>query len=87
MVVTDRVDLEGQLSRNFISGGAFGSAIASLKDGEKSRAMTGRDLARRIGNGLSLIELSGPQRLRKFSDAGLGLKKNKITLPEHDERT
>ena len=26
VVVTDRVDLEGQLSRNFISGGAFGSA-------------------------------------------------------------
>mgnify|MGYP000452792731 CR=1 FL=1 len=51
IVVTDRVDLEGQLSRNFISGGAFGSAIASLKDGEKSRAMTGRDLARRIGSG------------------------------------
>jgi type I restriction enzyme R subunit len=46
VVVTDRVDLEGQLSRNFISGGAFGSAIATQKDGEKSRAMTGRDLAR-----------------------------------------
>ena len=66
VVVTDRVDLEGQLSRNFISGGAFGSAIASQKDGEKSRAMTGRDLARRIGGGTERITFT---LVHKFNSA------------------
>ncbi len=66
VVVTDRVDLEGQLSRNFISGGAFGSAIASQKDGEKSRAMTGRDLARRIGSGTERITFT---LVHKFNSA------------------
>ncbi|WP_422012720.1 type I restriction endonuclease subunit R [Roseateles sp.] len=58
VVVTDRVDLESQLARNFVSGGAFGSAIASLKDGEKSRALSGRDLARRIGTGNERISFT-----------------------------
>jgi len=66
VVVTDRVDLEGQLSRNFISGGAFGSAIASQKDGEKSRAMTGRDLARRIGSSTERITFT---LVHKFNSA------------------
>ena len=66
VVVTDRVDLEGQLSRNFISGGAFGSAIASQKDGEKSRAMTGRELARRIGSGTERITFT---LVHKFNSA------------------
>jgi type I restriction enzyme R subunit len=66
VVVTDRVDLEGQLSRNFISGGAFGSAIASQKDGEKSRAMTGRDLAKRIGSGTERITFT---LVHKFNSA------------------
>ena len=66
VVVTDRVDLEDQLSRNFISGGAFGSAIASQKDGEKSRAMTGRDLARRIGSGTERITFT---LVHKFNSA------------------
>ena len=66
LVVTDRVDLEGQLSRNFISGGAFGSAIASLKDGEKSRALTGRDLAKRIGSGTERITFT---LVHKFNTA------------------
>ncbi len=55
VVVTDRVDLEKQLSRTFLSGGAFGSAIASRKDGEKSKATSGRDLAKRIGQGKERI--------------------------------
>jgi type I restriction enzyme R subunit len=55
LVVTDRVDLEEQLSRNFISSGAFGSAVATRKEGEKSRVATGRDLARRIGHGTERI--------------------------------
>ncbi len=66
VVVTDRVDLEGQLARNFISGGAFGSAIASQRDGEKSRAMTGRDLARRIGSGTERITFT---LVHKFNSA------------------
>ena len=66
VVVTDRIDLEGQLSRNFISGGAFGSAIASTKDGEKSRALTGRDLARRIGSGTERITFT---LVHKFNTA------------------
>lgn len=55
VVVTDRIDLEDQLSRNFISGGAFGSMIATRKEGEKSKATSGRDLARRISSGLDRI--------------------------------
>jgi type I restriction enzyme, R subunit len=67
VVVTDRVDLEGQLSRNFISGGAFGSAIASQKDGEKSRAMTGRELAKRIGSGTERITFTLVQKFNSAS--------------------
>jgi len=67
VVVTDRVDLEGQLSRNFIAGGAFGSAIASVRDGEKSRAMTGRDLARRIGSGMERITFTLVQKFNSAS--------------------
>lgn len=55
VVVTDRVDLEDQLARNFISSGAFGSAIATKKEGEKARAQTGRQLAKRIGQGAERI--------------------------------
>jgi len=51
LAVTDRVDLEGQLAKNFISSGAFGSAVATKKEGEKSKATSGRDLARRIAHG------------------------------------
>lgn len=55
VVVTDRIDLETQLARNFMTGGAFGSSIATQKDGEKSRTMSGRDLAQRIGKGTERI--------------------------------
>jgi len=67
VVVTDRVDLESQLSRNFVSGGAFGSAIASQKEGEKSKAATGRDLARRIGSGTERITFSLVQKFNTAS--------------------
>ena len=66
VVVTDRIDLEHQLSRNFISSGAFGSAIAVKKDGEKSRALSGRDLARRIGSGTERITFT---LVHKFNTA------------------
>lgn len=55
VVVTDRIDLEDQLSRNFISGGAFGSMIATKKEGEMSKATSGRDLAKRISSGTERI--------------------------------
>jgi type I restriction enzyme R subunit len=66
VVVTDRIDLEGQLSRNFMSGGAFGSAIATQKDGEKSRTLSGRDLAKRIGSGTERISFT---LVHKFNTA------------------
>ncbi|VAX07875.1 Type I restriction-modification system, restriction subunit R [hydrothermal vent metagenome] len=51
VVVTDRIDLEKQLARTFLSGGAFGSAIATKKEGEKAKVSSGRELAKRIGQG------------------------------------
>ncbi len=55
IVVTDRVDLEKQLSRVFLSGGAFGSEMATRKEGERSKARSGRDLAIRVGKGSDRI--------------------------------
>ncbi|KOA98474.1 HsdR family type I site-specific deoxyribonuclease [Xanthomonas arboricola] len=66
LVVTDRTDLETQLARNFLSGGAFGSAVATRKDGERSKATTGRDLAQRIGQGNERITFS---LVQKFTTA------------------
>mgnify|MGYP001809745099 FL=1 len=66
VVVTDRVDLETQLSRNFMTGGAFGSSIATQKDGERSRTLSGRDLAQRIGKGTERITFT---LVHKFNTA------------------
>ena len=55
VVVTDRIDLEGQLAKNFITSGAFGSMIATKKEGEASKATSGRDLAKRISSGSERI--------------------------------
>ena len=55
LVVTDRLDLEDQLARNFMNSGAFGSAIATKKDGEKAKVGSGRELAHRIGHGSERI--------------------------------
>jgi type I restriction enzyme R subunit len=55
VVVTDRIDLEDQLSKTFLSGGAFGSAIGTKKEGEKAKVSSGRDLAKRIGHGKERI--------------------------------
>jgi type I restriction enzyme R subunit len=55
VVVTDRLDLEHQLAKNFVSGGAFGSAIATRREGEHSKVASGRELARRIGAGTERI--------------------------------
>lgn len=66
LVVTDRIDLEDQLARNFLHGGAFGSAVAARKEGEKARAGSGRDLARRIGHGSERIVFT---LIHKFATA------------------
>lgn len=55
IVVTDRLDLEHQLASTFRSGGAFGSVIATRKDGEKARVQSGKQLAKRIGQGSERI--------------------------------
>lgn len=67
VVVTDRVDLETQLFRNFMTGGAFGSSIATQKDGEKSRSLSGRDLAHRIGKGTERITFTLVQKFNTAS--------------------
>lgn len=66
VVVTDRIDLETQLARNFMTGGAFGSSIATQKDGERSRSLSGRDLAQRIGKGTERITFT---LVHKFNTA------------------
>lgn len=55
IVVTDRTDLEKQLARTFLSGGAFGSEIADRKEGSRAKVTSGKDLARRIGKGTERI--------------------------------
>jgi type I restriction enzyme R subunit len=62
VVVTDRRDLEDQLKRNFMSGGAFGSMHAAQKEGERSKALSGRDLAKRIGHGTERITFALVQK-------------------------
>ena len=66
VVVTDRIDLEKQLARTFLSSGAFGSEIASKKEGESSKVRSGKDLARRIGQGNERIIFS---IINKFNTA------------------
>lgn len=66
IVVTDRVDLEKQLSGTFLTGGAFGSDVATKKDGEKAKVQSGRDLAVRIGSGSERIIFT---LLQKFNSA------------------
>ncbi len=53
VVVTDRVDLENQLSTTFASGGAL-----SHKDKQAAMATTGRRLAQQIGKGNERIIFS-----------------------------
>ena len=56
LVVTDRVDLEKQLSKTFLTGGAFGSDIAGKKSGDSlAKTRSGKDLAKRIGQGTERI--------------------------------
>lgn len=58
LVVTDRVDLEKQLARTFVSGGALGEVKSLKKEESRAKAATGRDLAKRIGMGNERIIFS-----------------------------
>lgn len=62
VVVTDRVDLENQLSQTFSSGGE----LASKKDKEAAMATSGRRLAEQIGKGNERIIFS---LIQKFNTA------------------
>ena len=66
IIVTDRVDLEKQLAGTFLTAGAFGSDIATKKDGENAKVQSGRDLAVRIGSGNERIIFT---LLQKFNSA------------------
>lgn len=66
IIVTDRVDLEKQLAATFMTGGAFGSDVATKKEGETSKVQSGRDLAKRIGAGSERIIFT---LLQKFNSA------------------
>ena len=62
VVVTDRVDLENQLSRTFASGGE----LAGKKDKEAAMATSGKRLAEQIGKGTERIIFS---LIQKFNTA------------------
>jgi len=62
VVVTDRIDLENQLSKVFANAGA----LATSRDIERARARTGKDLAERIGKGSERILFS---IINKFATA------------------
>ncbi|WP_300499150.1 type I restriction endonuclease subunit R [Marinobacter sp.] len=51
VAVTDRLDLEKQLSRTFASAGALGLTSVSTGEAGKARMGSGRELARQIGQG------------------------------------
>lgn len=66
IIVTDRIDLEKQLASTFLTSGAFGSDVATKKDGEKAKVQSGKDLAKRIGSGNERIIFT---LLQKFNSA------------------
>src|SRR5690606_4957547 len=66
LVVTDRIELENQLARNFHDCGAFGMAANLRRDGERARVGSGRELALRIGRGRERIVFT---LIHKFTTA------------------
>lgn len=62
VVVTDRVDLEGQLSGTFVSGGE----LAGKDDKAKAMATSGQKLAQQIGSGKERIIFT---LIQKFNSA------------------
>ncbi|MEN9866450.1 MAG: hypothetical protein RL748_2040, partial [Pseudomonadota bacterium] len=65
IVVTDRIDLQDQLTKKFMQSGSFGDALAR-RAAEKVRAHSAHDLARRISNGHDKIVFT---LVHKFNDA------------------
>ncbi len=66
IIVTDRIDLEKQLSNTFLMSGAFGGHIATKRVGEHAKVSSGKDLAKRIGQGTERIIFS---IINKFTTA------------------
>ncbi len=67
IAVTDRIDLEKQLARTFLTGGAFGiSGVGRQGEENQFKASTGKDLAQRISKGTERIIFS---IINKFSTA------------------
>lgn len=62
LVVTDRVDLEDQLSKTFVSGGE----LAGKRDKQNAMATSGKRLAEQIGKGTERIMFS---LIQKFNSA------------------
>ena len=90
IAVTDRLDLEKQLARTFLTGGAFGAKGVGRKDEEnKFKASTGRDLAKRIAKGNERIIFS---TIHKFGVAAklpecCNQSKNIIVLIDEGHRS
>lgn len=67
IVVTDRVDLEKQLSKTFMTGGALGGDFAGKKSGDDvAKVKTGKQLAQRISKGNERIMFT---IINKFNSA------------------
>lgn len=71
VVVTDRIDLEKQLARTFLSGGALGTS-ANLKSDEenKYKASSGKDLIQRINDGSERIVFTIIDKIGKAAKLG-----------------
>jgi type I restriction enzyme R subunit len=66
VIVTDRIDLQEQISKNFLRSGAFGAAAGTKLFGESTKVRSGRELARHIGAGSERIIFT---LLHKFNAA------------------
>jgi type I restriction enzyme R subunit len=90
LVVTDRVDLEKQLSKTFLTGGAFGSDIAGKKSGDSlAKTRSGKQLAERIGRGNERIMFT---IINKFASAAKQLEcynpsENMIVIVDEGHRS
>jgi hypothetical protein len=62
VVVADRPDLEDRLARNCRGSGSFGPPVLAQGGAVQARAGSGRDVARRIGQGSERIVSTTPKR-------------------------
>ncbi len=63
VIITDRLDLQDQLKRNFKNSGAFGGEFTA-READNSSASTGRDFALRLGKGNERILFTLMQKFR-----------------------